>query len=176
MSRDWKPIEHIIANVSNVIEGYQKDCIMEHPQVYVTYEGEKEQPVRSTDFVEKYPYVAFFTNLDKGWTKGVSEWDNLKDNKEFLERLDDLESQLRLITKRMEVMIREDVQKDIDSIFEGIDFPYIKDYIMAEHNFEFDYDSKDSMDLFTKSICEPFKDKELTMEVENDDYEEMGER
>lgn len=160
MSRDFRPIDHILWSIELVALGKAEERLMEHPYLEMKYESGKTVPLNDKECCERFPYVSFF-----------GQWINdayrvYKDNPLFIEKMESLEKALKGIVDEIEKRYTECRQSsghrrlDLTGVFDGVkdEFPYLCDFILSKNEFHFGYDSRCSNELFASKFLEEFEE------------------
>lgn len=155
MSADFRPIDHILANISLRYEGKINEFMMEKPYMELIMEGDKVIPINNKECCERFPYVSFFNqNINKMYPE-------YKDNPDYIDKMSALEKDLRQIVNHCwdsfnKGSVRGD--KILDKAFDNLSgrFPYLEDFILSEKEFAFSYDSTDSYKLFADRFMSEF--------------------
>ena len=170
MSKDFRPIDHIIENIRLKRDGKITEYLMEHPYLEFKVRNGAPIPLNDKECCEKYPYVSFFSEkINKAYPKH-------KDNPDFIEKLEKLEHALREIVKNVENSYSKAVDEhnkslDLSGVFENVpeEFPYLKDFILSTGDYEFYYDSSESRNLFAEQFIKD--DSGKTVEEAEEDIE-----
>ncbi len=155
MSADFRPIDHILANISLRYEDKIKEFMMEKPYMELIMEGDKVVPINDKECCERFPYVSFFNqNINKMYPE-------YKDNPDYIDKMSALEKDLRQIVNHCWDSFNKDSargDKILDKAFDNLSgrFPYLEDFILSQNEFAFSYDSSDSYKLFADRFMSEF--------------------
>lgn len=173
MSADSRPIDHILMNLVLKYEGKIETYMMDNPYWEMTMINNGKNiviPVNDKECCERFPYVSFFNECIN------KEYPTYCDNPCFISQMEHLEKDLRTVVTNAEKIAFANWDKDnkrfnLDGMFENTDFPELKDYILSEGKYKFDYDNKESIKAFANHFFDEVQ-KMNENEIEKEDYEE----
>lgn len=168
MSADFRPIDHILANIGLRYEGKINEFMMEKPYMELIME-DKAVPINNKECCERFPYVSFFNqNINKMYPE-------YKDNPDYIDKMSALEKDLRQIVDHCwdtfnKIKNNETKEKILDKAFDNLSgrFPYLEKYILSEDEFAFSYDSGDSFKLFADYFMTEFYKGIIAYDIEWD--------
>ena len=161
MSKDFRPIDHILWSIELVASEKTNGRLIEPVYLEMTFEDGKTIPLNDKECCERFPYVSFF-----------GEWINdayrvFKDNPEFIKKMESLEKALKDIVDEIEKRYTECRKAsgyrklNLTGVFDSAkdEFPYLCDFILSRNEFYFGYDSRCSNELFARKFLEEFDER-----------------
>ena len=151
MSKDFRPIDHILSNIELKRAGLSNDYMFEHPYIEMTnVETNEKIALNDKECCEKFPYVSFFIDdLNKCYQEK-------KNDATYIVEMITLETQLKEVVKRIEGRIGTSKVLNLDGIFNDLPFSdhdyNLADFIMADGDYAFSYDCSMVLEKFAKNF------------------------